>query len=207
MRINFALPLVVAGVIASPLAGAGPAKGTIQCNEVKHEVKSAVAFYVPEKKHFQIMLYNTALSDADQKTAAIIDGARVLGRRPKGAGESTAAEQKLRADLAPQQAMLIRGEVKKGGDKVDIADLDRVLLFSVNCGPNNSMNYSTRLGEKDAADDAKKQFSSFAFPTKDGAVAKFATGKQDRVPNPKFPSMKTKANWSVQGEAKVAVFE
>jgi hypothetical protein len=206
MRISFALPLV-AGLAVSPLALAGPAKGTIQCNDVKHDIKSVVAFYVPEKKHFQIMLYNTALSDADQKTAAIIDGARVLGRRPKGAGESTAAEQKLRSDLSSQQAMLIRGELKKGGDKVDIADLDRVLLFSVNCGPNNSMNYSTRLGEKDAADDAKKQFTNLTFPAKDGATMKFATGKQDRVPNPKFPSMKTKANWSVQGETKVAVFE
>ncbi len=69
--------------LATP-ALAGPAKGGLECEGAKHEIKSTIAFWVPEKKQFQMLFFNEAIPDAELQKIAYLEGGSALGRTPRG---------------------------------------------------------------------------------------------------------------------------
>jgi hypothetical protein len=198
----------VAATLICANALAGPAKGTTECEGVKHAVKTAIAIWVPEKLQFQVMLFTEQLSDADQALAARIAGESMLGRVPKGFSMQTADEGKKRMEFSDKRAVLMRGYLKAAADTVETDNLRGAFLVSVNCGPNKSFNQSMHPGDKNPMADVKKQFTTLAIPLKKDAAVKLATAKYSQKPDPKTKTgSRMTASWQFQGEAKMHVFE
>lgn len=193
--------------LATP-ALAGPAKGGLECEGAKHEIKSTIAFWVPEKKQFQMLFFNEAIPDAELQKIAYLEGGSALGRAPKGAPAASGEDMALRAGLSKRRAVLLRASLKDAADKFDPANLAGGFLVSVNCGPNKSFNQSMRNGDKNANADLKKQFPGFTVPLKDGATVKVTSAKFEHKPDPaKKTGSQMSAKWQFGGETKLVVIE
>lgn len=196
------------GLALSAPAIAGPAKGVVECDQAKHEVKSTLAYWVPEKKRFVMMFLNETLPDADLLRIAQLEGGSDLGRAPKGAPAETGEDMKRRSELPKKKAALLRIDLKAPADKVELANIAGALLVSVNCGPGRSYNQSMRDGDKEPRADAKKQFPGFSVPLKDGATVKVSTAKFEYKPDPvKKTGAQNHARWQFGGETKLVVIE
>ena len=203
-----ALLAAACALALSAPAFAGPAKGGVECEGAKHEVKSTVAFWVPEKLQFQMLFLNEAMADADLQRIAFVEGASALGRPPKGAPAPTAEDMKLRQELSKKRAVLLRANLKAAAEKLENAEFAGAFLVSVNCGPNKSFNQSMRSGDKDASADLKKQFPGMSVPLKAGATVKVSSAKYDRKPDPaKKSGSQMSAKWQFGGETKLVVIE
>lgn len=189
-------------------AFAGPAKGGLECEGAKFEIKSTAAFWVPEKKQFQMLFFNEAIPDAELQKIVYLEGGSALGRTPKGAPAATGEDMALRAGLSKRRAVLLRANLKEAADKLDPANLAGALLVSVNCGPNKSFNQSMRKGDKEPRADVAKQFPGFTIPLKDGATVKVSSAKFEYKPDPaKKTGAQMHAKWQFGGETKLVVIE
>jgi len=189
-------------------AFAGPAKGGLECEGAKHEIKSTAAFWVPEKKQFQMLFFNEAIPDAELQKIVYLEGGSALGRTPKGAPAATGEDMALRAGLSKRRAVLLRANLKEAADKFDPANRAGAFLVSVNCGPNKSFNQSMRRGDKEPRADVTKQFPGFTVPLKDGATVKVSSAKYEHKPDPaKKTGSQMSAKWQFGGETKLVVIE
>lgn len=196
------------GLAFSTAVLAGPAKGVLECEGAKHEIKSTAAFWVPEKKQFQMLFFNEAIPDAELQKIAYLEGGSALGRTPKGAPAASGEDMALRAGLSKRRAVLLRASLKDAADKFDPANLAGAFLVSVNCGPNKSFNQSMRNGDKNANADLKKQFPGFTVPLKDGATVKVTSAKFEHKPDPaKKSGSQMSAKWQFGGETKLVVID